>query len=491
MILVNVVAKRLDKETLKQWESQLSQEELPSYIEMMDYLRERTRILQKMTGYAEQRPSSALKPRTKSEQKIQPARNFVQTKESCYCCNGDHLIYKCGQFKELNVSSRYAKVKQAGLCFNCLRHGHRTLDCNSDKTCKSCKRKHHSLLHEEKPVPVNQSDNQPTEQTPKSDDCQEAAVQSGSVNCATSLMMTQQVLLSTAEILVTEAGNISFPCRVLLDSGSDSNLISEPFAKRLKLTLVKINMPISGLNNTETQAKYKISTKISSRVNSFSAILEFLVVPTITNLPTAKVDIRSWSLPASLALVDPSFYVPKEIQMIIGAELFFDLVKNGRMKLAAGSPMLVETNLGWIVSGPVKGQWSSRKGGVCQLNLCEEQINHTLARFWELETVQEASPFTPEEQAIENHFVETHSRDDIGRYTVRLPFNKNKGQLGDSLETARSRFNRLLRSFVDTNKQIRYTEFMTENQTLGHMVEVFDNPKDGYFLPHHAVYKES
>lgn len=356
MILINLIAKRLDKETRKLWESQLSQEELPSYVEMIDYLRERVRILQKMTGYVDQQTSSTAKQKTKSDQKIQPARNFVQTKEVCHCCNGDHLIYKCGQFKELNVSSRYAKVKQAGLCFNCLRRGHRTVDCNSDKFCKSCKRKHHSLLHDEKSSSAHKSDGFPSDQTAKPEEHQEVAVQAGSVNCATSLMLKQQVLLSTAEVLVAGSGNVSLPCRVLLDSGSDSNLISEAFAKQLDLSMESINLPISGLNNAETRVKYKLRTKISSRVNPFNAILDFLVVPTITsNLPMIKVDIRSWSIPTSVDLADPSFHVPKEIQMIIGAELFFTLVKNGRIKLADGNPMLVETDLGWIVSGPVKG----------------------------------------------------------------------------------------------------------------------------------------
>ncbi|XP_062713663.1 uncharacterized protein LOC134290521 [Aedes albopictus] len=488
MILVNVIAKRLDKETRKLWESQLAQDELPAYAEMIDYLRERVRILQKMTGYAE--PRTTLKPKNKPEQKIPQARNFVQTKEVCHCCNGDHLIYKCGQFKELNVSSRYAKVKQAGLCFNCLRRGHRTVDCNSERSCKSCKRKHHSLLHDDKPV--QQSSSAPSEQPAKPEERQEVAVQAGSVNCATSLMLKQQVLLSTAEVLVAGSGNVGLPCRVLLDSGSDSNLISEAFAKRLNLPMENINLPISGLNNAETRVKFKLTTKISSRVNPFNAILDFLVVPTITtNLPMMKVDIRSWSIPTSVDLADPSFHVPKEIQMIIGAELFFVLVKNGRMKLAEGAPMLVETDLGWVVSGPVKGHSSGPQGGICQLNLREEQINHTLVKFWELETVQEASPLTSREQAIEKHFEQTHFRDDTGRFTVRLPFNDNKGQLGDSLETARSRFDWLPRSFANKTKLKRYSEFMTEYQALGHMVEVFDNPVDCYFLPHHAVYKES
>ncbi|XP_058840546.1 uncharacterized protein LOC131696033 [Topomyia yanbarensis] len=492
MILVNVIAKRLDKDTRKIWESQLSQEELPSYTEMIDYLRERVRILQKMTSYTEQRTLSTTKQRNKPEQKIQQARNFVQTKELCYCCNGDHLIYKCDQFKQLNVGNQYTKVKQAGLCFNCLRRGHRTVDCNSDKSCKSCKRKHHTLLHDDKPSTAKPSDSAPNEPSAKPEENQEVAVPTGSVNCATSLMLKQQVLLSTAEVLVSGFGNASYTCRALLDSGSDTNLISEAFAKLLNLTMERINLPISGLNNTETRVKNNLRTKISSRINSFNAFLDFLVVPTITtNLPTMQVDIRPWLIPVGVALADPSFHVPNQIQMIIGAELFFGLIKNGRMKLADGSPMLVETDLGWIVSGPVKEHSSSPQGGICQLNLREEHINRILVKFWELETVQDASPLTPKEQAIEKHFVETHSRDDSGRYTVRLPFNENKGLLGDSLETARSRFNRLLRSFTNKMKQTRYTEFMTEYQALGHMVEVFDKPDDCYFLPHHAVYKES
>ncbi|XP_062558044.1 uncharacterized protein LOC134222916 [Armigeres subalbatus] len=489
MILVNVIAKRLDKDTRKLWESQLSQEELPSYIEMIDYLRERIRILQKMTGYAVQRAVSTTKQRSKPEQKMMQARNFVQTKELCHCCNGDHLIYKCGQFKELSISNRYAKVKQAGLCFNCLRRGHRTVDCNSDKSCKSCKRKHHSLLHEEKPSTTKKPD---SDQVVAPEEHQEVAVQAGSVNYATSLMVKQQVLLSTAEVIVSGSGNKTVPCRALLDSGSDSNLISETLARQLNLVMDNINLPISGLNNAETRVKYKLRTKISSRVNSFNAILEFLVVPKITtNLPMMKVDIRSWCIPPNAALADPSFHEPQEIQMIIGAELFFALVKNGRVKLGDGNPMLVETDLGWIVSGPVKTHSPRHPRANCQLNICEEQINHTLVKFWELESVQEASPLTSKEQAIEKHFEQTHFRDDTGRYTVRLPFNKNKGQLGDSLETARSRFNRLLRSFTNETKHARYTEFMTEYQTLGHMVEVFDEPDHCYFLPHHAVYKES
>lgn len=499
MILINVISKRLDKETRKLWESQLPADELPTYADMMEFLRERGRILQKMKDYNEARPSAPTKQRGKPEQRTFQGRNFVQTssqsKDACFCCSsGDHLIYKCDVFQGLSVNDRFSKVKQVGLCFNCLRRGHRTGDCNSDRTCKTCKRKHHSLLHEDKPSAAKPQASQSTAPVPAAvgEHHEIPAPPQGAVNCATSLMLKQQVLLSTAEVLVCDSRNNRVACRALLDSGSDSNLICEALARRLKIDMENVNIPISGVNNAETQVKYKICAKISSRVNSFNASLDFLVVPTITtNLPLVKVDIRSWTIPASLPLADPSFHVPEEVQMIIGAELFFELLKGGRMKLADGSPMLVETHLGWIVSGRVKVHQRGPNRRVCQLSLADEQLNRTLVKFWELETCHEASPYTPEEQAIESYYKRTFSRDESGRYTVRLPFNENKSRLGDSMEIARTRFNRLLRSFVNDDKRIRYTEFMAEYLALGHMIEVHDNPNDGYFLPHHAVYKEA
>ncbi|XP_058817243.1 uncharacterized protein LOC131680544 [Topomyia yanbarensis] len=495
MILVNLVAKRLDKDTRKLWESQLPKEELPSFSLMLNFLRERSRILQKVKGYSEQQPiTGTAKQRGKLEQKNMTAKNFVQTsKESCFSCNGKHSIYKCNVFKALGVNERYGKVKQAGLCFNCLRRGHRTVDCKSVQSFKACGRKHHSLLHEEK-IPRSKKPEIPLPEQLASeckDTTESSAQEPRSVNCAQATITKRQVLLSTAEILVCGSGNTSWPCRALLDSGSDSNIITEVFARKLNIPMTSINLPISGLNNAETIVKHKINTKIRSRVNSFDALLEFLVVSKITtSLPIVELNIQTWSIPAGIDLADPSFNVPDEIQMIIGAELFFDLIKEGRMRLGNAIPTLIDTHFGWIVSGTVPTNIQKRSQ-TCQLNLCNEELNRTLTKFWELETCREAPARTATEQAVEDYFKRTVIRSDNGRYIVRLPFNNMKSQLGDSLATAQRRFDKLLRTFIDDEKRSRYTGFMTEYLALGHMVEVEDRPVDGYFLPHHAVYKES
>jgi len=50
-------------------------------------------------------------------------------------------------------------------------------------------------------------------------------------------------------------------------------------------------------------------------------------------------------------------------------------------------------------------------------------IDNTLQKFWELENVQSNTKLEPEDDQVEKHFLATHSRDENGKYIVKLPFN--------------------------------------------------------------------
>ncbi|GFR26146.1 DUF1758 domain-containing protein [Trichonephila clavata] len=63
---------------------------------------------------------------------------------------------------------------------------------------------------------------------------------------------------------------------------------------------------------------------------------------------------------------------------------------------------------------------------VVQTLLCTAVIqlvsDHLINKFWELDSLPYAKPLTSLEETFEYHFVTTHSRDENGRYTVRLAF---------------------------------------------------------------------
>ncbi|XP_065072517.1 uncharacterized protein LOC135696908 [Ochlerotatus camptorhynchus] len=117
-------------------------------------------------------------------------------------------------------------------------------------------------------------------------------------------------------------------------------------------------------------------------------------------------------------------------------------------------------------------------------------LNKTLMRFWEIENVGTESNMTVAEALVEEHFGKTHVREEDGRYTVRLPFNDRKKQLGESFEMASKRLDKLLISLAkDPAKREQYFGFMAEYLSLGHMEEITEDTRYGYYIPHHAVFK--
>ncbi|XP_029666087.1 uncharacterized protein LOC115237287 [Formica exsecta] len=101
-----------------------------------------------------------------------------------------------------------------------------------------------------------------------------------------------------------------------------------------------------------------------------------------------------------------------------------------------------------------------------------------------------------EEQECERHFQKTHSRDEQGRYVVRLPFKDNTAKLGDSRRKAVQMIKSLSRKFAsDPSYAQSYSEFINEYEKLQHLKLVQENSINSeshhhYYLPHHGVVRE-
>lgn len=112
--------------------------------------------------------------------------------------------------------------------------------------------------------------------------------------------------------------------------------------------------------------------------------------------------------------------------MLLGAELFFQLMRPGHIKLEENFPDLRETRLGWVVGGVFRNTTNINQAQHSLIASLDD-IEESIQRFWRLEEVPNSSPLTKEEQECEAHFVTTHQRDENGRYIVRLPSKDNLG----------------------------------------------------------------
>ncbi|VVC31751.1 Aspartic peptidase domain,Protein of unknown function DUF1759 [Cinara cedri] len=78
----------------------------------------------------------------------------------------------------------------------------------------------------------------------------------------------KQVLLATAIVHVLGNDGTWYTCRALLDSGLQSNLITEETMKKLKLPRKWVNAPITDVAEGKHNAEYKLSIVLRSLVNS-------------------------------------------------------------------------------------------------------------------------------------------------------------------------------------------------------------------------------
>lgn len=168
-------------------------------------------------------------------------------------------------------------------------------------------------------------------------------------------------------------------------------------------------------------------------------------------------------IPSHIKLADPSFNIPAQIDMLIGAE--WDLLCVGQRKLD-NKLVMQKTKFGWIVGGPMAAP--APQHVKCYLS-STASLEKQLIKFWEIEEISKKRSLSAEEEACKAHFVANTKRDENGRFIVKLPLIQKPSVLGDSRKQAERRFLTLERK-LQQNKNLHreYSAFLKEYEELGH-----------------------
>lgn len=512
IIIIYIISSKLDHESRKQWESKISShDELPKFSEFKDFLEARFRALEfldpKINKSIRQSSTTHYKP------KVMHAVNSNDDQSklvfSCPFCKENHKIPNCKQFAKESYDSRHSFVLNNGLCFNCLGNNHSIKFCRLSSTCRICNKKHHSLLHPK-------SNSNFTANAKKSDTAVEVKAAVSSVRAqlaegepSTSslthfskqpMSVTTQVLLATALVEAQTISGYSQLLRVLLDQGSQASFITESAVQLLGLKKIPAKTIISGIGGDQSAlaSKFVVMVTIQSRLDpNFSVQVKANVLSTITSvLPSQKLHNCHWPEFQAITLADPEFDIPSKVDMLLGAEIYGQVLREGILQGQPGTPTAQNTALGWILSG----QTGCEQGSVhCHFTVSSDQVddNELLRKFWEIESIVPRKILTEDEQRCEEIYKATTSRDPSGRYVVNLPFRNEdpQSQYGNSKELATKRFLLLENKFKKQPEiKERYAEVIREYVDLGHMKRI-DSVDDSQkptavYLPHHAVIRE-
>ncbi|XP_069361070.1 uncharacterized protein [Maniola hyperantus] len=450
IIIIYIVSQKLDPESRKQWESKANESnELPTLSVFKEFLEHKFRSLEFLN--AKPKPSIV-----NNKVNVSHVANFNgfntsnQSKVICQYCRGDHKLINCKDFAKMDYNTRHDFVRTSRLCFNCMGQNHPVFSCRQSSRCRVCRRKHHSLLHpqatenvESEKVESEKVESEKVESEKiesKNVEFSDNGVfvssattsQSDIVTCCSNVH--SQVLLATALAKVeSRTGGTDLVVRCLLDQGSTASLISESTVQALGLRKIPNKTYISGIGNQDHESlasMYMVEFRLKSIHDpEYTLVVKAHVLSKLTSfLPFKKATVQLCPDLIGLKLADPKFDTPNKIDLLLGADVYSQILIDGLIKGPPGFPLAQNTQLGWILSGQIhsglqESEAQQENNIVVSMHI-QSNENNLLRKFWELESDDVCSKekmLTDDGRRCEEIFTNTLTRGDCGRCVVKLP----------------------------------------------------------------------
>ena len=521
-VATSMVVSVLPEQLRLQWETKTEADPLVPHIDtLIEFMR--TKATNACLAQKPATPSSSLiqrekkKPLTKTQGKVyatqgEPAAagaaeeykphryNNKQHRGSnsgaqvhCSLCSNTHHIFQCRQFLDMSVQQRREHTQSASLCFNCLRPGHAARECSSSFRCRVCKKTHNTLLHTEAaaaPVPVNHVVLTTQEETEH-----------------TAHPHQKERLLMTSQVLLTNSVGEKVAARAMLDSGAAISVLSSRMMAQLQLQKTEDWMTVSGIESQKhSPPRPTTNLTISSLFNpDWTTSVRAVILPKVTvDLPRHDLSaVKRMPHLQDLSLADPWFHQPRRVDLILDSDVFDQILLPSKIEGPPATPSAWETKLGWGIMGRyLLSHLQSPAEAAVNVSTAEtaeaDTLNNTLEGFWKREELVQGAPaLSTQEMEVQKHFDNTHYfSHSAGRYVVSLPKRTTPQKLGDSHNTARTRFLRNEQSLLKKGNWTQFQTVVQEYLTLGHAQKVTPaelcTPVDQtYTLPMHAVYKTS
>ena len=404
-IFLHIALRKVDSNTGQLFEMSVREKKVPTYSDFVTFMKSQVKIIERTSSKPLFSRSYNKEP---TNNKINNPKSFIINNNnnfSCSVCNkGDHQhLYYCDKFNSLSAKNRFELIKSKNGCINCLSMLHTVSNCNSTKNCKQCHKKHHSLLHRN-----SSNENQTKTQT-----------QSNSKDvvslCTVNATKQSTVLLATAQVKTFSQGK-SRRIRCLIDNASQNHIITKHCCEKLKLNIVSLsNSFIKGIGTSSRPIHGHVTINISSLISKHNFKIQCLVVDKITEkLPCQVIDSCVVKKLAHLPFADPQWFIPGEIELVIGAQLFPHIILNDHVYSSAPAPPALNTVFGYIFMGdvPVDNKMIlSNNASASFLITNTNALNDTMRKFWELEEIPKTNFLSPDETACENLYCSSVTRD--------------------------------------------------------------------------------
>lgn len=510
-VLYYLFCKHLDQETVEKYQMDelTDNSTIPSFDSIKNYVMRHCNALDTIDFSPKNSISLRSQTRPKNSPKFgQTFFGTIANNKVCAFCKSNHQIYKCSEFLKKSPFDRLNYAKNHSWCTNCLSSQHSIGNCNSELSCRHCSKRHHSLLHLQRfanagdtrrnnlpprilpnlNLVTQNSDTPPPPPLTREGEIQGFEIPTSSqtntfyntnnFNAMSSPIRSHSVLLSTALVEIFDSKGITHKARILLDSGSQTNYISEKLYKKLNLPRSDCSFYIQGLGNMRDVTCKGLITctlkpigKPNPKIN-----LEAIILPKLCpNMPSYMIEPKQWSHIQNIELSDPTFFRPGEVDLLLGAEYFPYILNGPQIFGNPNEPVAISTIFGYVLMGKINA--ANNVSGATSLFSMSQNIDtdlltleNCIKRFWELEDIPKSKIISPEEKLCNTIFEQTHTRDETGRYIVDLPF---KNQIAPTFDSNASYSNAFKRYMYLEKRLISKPELYQKYKDV--MQEYLDN----------------
>ncbi|XP_055714748.1 uncharacterized protein LOC129808867 [Phlebotomus papatasi] len=249
---------------------------------------------------------------------------------------------------------------------------------------------------------------------------------------------------------------------------------------------------ISQLADSETDENLIATPVIPEDIRTiFSEDNNVILCHLGSNQPNWQVRPSDIVIPQRFKLADPQWHVTRPIDILIGAQLFWDIVGGETYSLGSGLPCLRDTKLGWIIIGSFGHNQDQANSFTVSCNVSNAtRIDETFRKFWDIESIPMETMVEKEHREVENLFSATTSRAEDGRCVVHLHFNERLSDLGNNSRSAFRQFHSLESKLnKDPELKVKYAQIFEEYLKLNIIepVPCDELYNSSFYLPHHCV----
>ncbi|CAI2738965.1 unnamed protein product, partial [Dicrocoelium dendriticum] len=347
-------------------------------------------------------------------------------KESvCLACGDPHSTSSCAMFAGLDVSRRWDLVRDKGGCYNCLEIGHRAASCRVSKGCSlaACKKRHHSLLHNES-IPKTPEENL--------SHCHNTGSTPGKV----SLGVVPVRLVGPLRSIETYA---------LIDSGSDISLVQEDILREAGVEIEPASLKMQTVNACTSLNVGLARFQLFSLNGSDSVLVDHAYC--LSHLPlqpvTAPVSQLAEKWPHLMDVKFDDLSDPR-VRILLGADVPEAHWQFERRDAGRKRPFAVKTLLGWTLLGPV-GRSTRQCASVNFVHSDDIPLEGQLKVLFDsgFERVGSSSRSLSGEDKTALCIVESSVRLVDGHYEIALPWRSHNANVPNNYEAARRRLDHL------------------------------------------------